>query len=211
MHAHLEPQNPATGEPEDTDVGFPGEKHNVAEDNWPMKIAMSVLGFGALFAGLVQIPGVDQVIHTFLEGSFEDSTLYFEEPSTGAEWRGLAIGGAISILGIAIAYHYFLRNRAAAAALQARLPGLHKFLENKWYFDEAIDILVVRPALAVGRWANSAFERYVVQGLVVGATDAAKGANAAVRTAQSGYLRSYALLLFIGFAGLGLYFLVAGS
>ena len=118
---------------------------------------------------------------------------------------------SISILGIAIAYYYFLRNRAAAAALQARLPGLHKFLENKWYFDEAIDILVVRPALAVGRWANSAFERYVVEGLVVGATGAAKGANAAVRTAQSGYLRSYALLLFLGFAGLGLYFLVAGS
>ncbi len=211
VHAHLEPQNPATGEPEDTDVGFPGEKHNVAEENWPMKIAMSVLGFGALFAGLVQVPGVDQVIHNFLEGSFEDSTLYFEEPSTSAEWRGLAIGGAISILGIAIAYYYFLRNRAAAAALQARLPGLHKFLENKWYFDEAIDILVVRPALAVGRWANSAFERYVVEGLVVGATGAAKGANAAVRTAQSGYLRSYALLLFLGFAGLGLYFLVAGS
>ena len=45
----------------------------------------------------------------------------------------------------------------------------------------------------------------------VGATGAAKGANAAVRTAQSGYLRSYALLLFLGFAGLGLYFLVAGS
>ncbi len=54
----------------------------------------------------------------------------------------------------------------------------------------------MRPALAIGRWANSAFERYVVQGLVVGATGAAKGANAAVRTAQSGYLRSYALLLF---------------
>ena len=25
---HAEPENPATGEPEDTDVGFPGEKHH---------------------------------------------------------------------------------------------------------------------------------------------------------------------------------------
>ena len=196
IHAHAEPQNPATGEPEDTDVGFPGEKHNVAEDNWPMKIAMSVLGVGALFAGLVQIPGVDEVVHNFLEGSFEDSTLYFEQPSTSAEWRGLGDRRRSSrSLGIAIAYFYFLRNRAAAAALQARLPGLHKFLENKWYFDEAIDMLVVRPALAIGRWADSTFERYVVQGMVEGATGVARGANAAVRTAQSGYLRSYALLL----------------
>ena len=51
----------------------------------------------------------------------------------------------------------------------------------------------------------------MVQGLVGGTTGAAQGANAAVRTAQSGYLRSYALLLVAGFAGLGLYFLVAGS
>ncbi|MGZ8621483.1 MAG: NADH-quinone oxidoreductase subunit L [Solirubrobacterales bacterium] len=208
---HAEPQNPATGEAEDTDVGFPGPSHQIAEREGPMKIAMSVLGVGALFAGLVQVPGFDDVIHNFLEGSFEDSSLYAQEPSTGAEWRGLAIGGVISLLGIAIAHHYFLRNRAAAAALQKRLPGLHGFLENKWYFDEAIDVLVVRPALAIGRWANSSFERYVVQGLVVGTTGAAKGANSAVRTAQSGYLRSYALLLFVGFAGLGLYFLVAGS
>jgi NADH-quinone oxidoreductase subunit L len=211
VHHHVEPQNPATGEPEDTDVGFPGEKHNVAEENWPMKIAMSVLGIGALFSGYIQVPGVTDVLHTFLEGSFEDSKLYFEHPTDAAEWRGLAIGAAVSLLGIAIAHHFFLRNRAAAAALQKRLPGLHTFLANKWYFDEAIDLLIVRPVLALGRWADSTFERYVVDGLVNGAEGAAKGANAAIRTAQSGYLRSYALLLMIGFAGLGLYFLVAGT
>ena len=69
----------------------------------------------------------------------------------------------------------------------------------------------MRPALAIGRLANSTFERYVVEGLVGGAAGAAAGANAAVRAAQSGYLRSYALLLVAGFAGLGLYFLVRES
>ncbi|MBM3666391.1 MAG: NADH-quinone oxidoreductase subunit L [Actinobacteria bacterium] len=211
VHHHVEPQNPATGEAEDTDVGFPGEKHNIAEDNWPMKIAMSVLGIGALFSGYIQVPGVTDVLHTFLEGSFEDSKLYFEQPTDAAEWRGLATGALISLTGIAIAHHFFLRNRAAAARLQARLPGLHTFLANKWYFDEAIDLLIVRPTLAFGRWCDSTFERYVVEGLVSGAQGVAKGGNSAVRTAQSGYLRSYALLLFVGFAGLGLYFLIAGS
>ena len=66
---HAEPANPATGEPEDTDVGFPGASHQIAEREWPMKIAMSVLAFGALFAGLVQIPGVDDVVEKFLEGA----------------------------------------------------------------------------------------------------------------------------------------------
>ena len=115
------------------------------------------------------------------------------------------------MLGIAIAYYAYLRDRGWTAALQKRFPWLHDFLERKWYFDEAIDILVVRPALAVGRWSNAIFERYVVQGLVVGVTDLVRGAGAGVRGAQSGYLRSYALLLVTGFAGLGLYFLLQSS
>jgi NADH-quinone oxidoreductase subunit L len=95
-----------------------------------------------------------------------------------------------------------------SAGLIRRFGWLHDFLERKWYFDEAIDLVFVRPALAVGRWANSTFERYVIQGVVAGTTELARGANAGVRGAQSGYLRSYALLLVTGFAGLGLYFLL---
>jgi NADH-quinone oxidoreductase subunit L len=205
---HAEPENPATGEREDTDVGFPGPSHQIAEREWPMKIAMSLLAFGALFAGLVQIPGVNDVVHSFLHGSFEDSALYEQGPSTAEAWRGLSIGAVLSILGIAAAAYAYLRAPGTTAALQRRFAWLHDFLERKWYFDEAIDVLVVRPSLAVGRWANSTFERYVVQGLVNGAVDVARGANAAVRGAQSGYLRSYALLLVTGFAGLALYFLI---
>jgi NADH-quinone oxidoreductase subunit L len=205
---HAEPENPATGEHEDTDVGFPGSSHQIAEREWPMKIAMSVLAFGALFAGFVQIPGVDDVVHRFLHGSFLDSKLYEQGPTTTAAYRGLLIGGLISVLGIAIAYYAYLRNRGWTAALQKRFPWAHDFLERKWYFDEAIDLLVVRPALATGRWANAIFERYVVQGLVVAATDLVRGAGVGVRGVQSGYLRSYALLLVTGFAGLGLYFLL---
>jgi NADH-quinone oxidoreductase subunit L len=172
---------------------------------------MSVLGFGALFAGYIQVPGVDQVLHNFLQGSFEGSKLYAIEPSTSAAWTGLGVGALVSIAGIGIAYLFFLRDRDWAAALQRRLPWLHDFLERKWYFDEAIDILVVRPALAVGRWSNEIFERYVVQGLVVGVTDLVRGAGVGVRGAQSGYLRSYALFLVTGVAGLGLYFLLQSS
>ena len=208
---HAEPENPATGEEEDTDVGFPGPSHQIAEREWPMKIAMSILAFGALVGGFLQIPGVDDVVHRFLHGSFEDSTLYEEGPSTGAAYRGLTIGAVLSIIGIAVAYYCYMRAPGITARLTERFRWLHDFLERKWYFDEAIDLLFVRPSLALGGWANSVFERYVVQGLVVGVTDFVRGASAGVRGAQSGYLRSYALLLVTGFAGLGLYFLLQSS
>jgi NADH-quinone oxidoreductase subunit L len=206
--AHAEPENPATGEREDVDVGFPGPEHHIAERAIPMRIAMSILGFGALFAGFLQIPGVTDVVETFLDGTFEGSKYADTVPSDTSAYIGLAAGAVLSIAGIAIAYVMYVARPGMSAGLIRRFGWLHDFLERKWYFDEAIDLVFVRPALAVGRWANSTFERYVIQGVVAGTTELARGANAGVRGAQSGYLRSYALLLVTGFAGLGLYFLL---
>jgi NADH-quinone oxidoreductase subunit L len=205
---HAEPENPATGEKEDADIGFPGPSHQIAEREWPMKVAMSILGFGALFAGFLQVPGVDDVVENFLEPTFAASRFADTVPSDASAWFGLLVGSVISIAGIAIAYWMYVLRPGVSAELIKRFRVPHDFLQRKWYFDEAIDLLFVRPAMAVGRFANSIFERYVVQGLVLGATDLARGASTGVRGAQSGYLRSYALLLVAGFAGLGLYFLL---
>jgi NADH-quinone oxidoreductase subunit L len=210
-HAHGIPRNPATGEEEDTEVGFPGAEHHIAEQSASMRIAMGVLAFLALFAGLVQVPGVDSTITNFLAPVFADSPLAAIEPSVGASWAGLAIGAAVSLAGIGIAYLLYVVRPETPAALIRRFGPLHTFLVNKWYFDEAIDILVVRPALAIGRFANSTIERFVVDGLVSGTREAVGGAGGVVRAIQSGFVRSYALLLIAGFAGLALYFLISSS
>src|SRR3954467_12276644 len=54
--AHAPPENPLTGEEEDTDVGFPGEEHHIAERDWPMWLAMSILGFLSITGGFIEIP-----------------------------------------------------------------------------------------------------------------------------------------------------------
>jgi NADH-quinone oxidoreductase subunit L len=209
--AHETPRNPASGEEEDTDVGFPGAEHHIAEQSWPMRAAMGVLAFLALFAGLIQVPGVDSVVTSFLEPVFADSPLAAIEPSVGAAWLGLAIGAAISLAGIGIAYLLYVAKPEAPALLERRLRPLHTFLANKWYFDELIDVLIVRPILAVGRFANLVFERFVVDGIVTGTEESVRGAGGVVRAVQNGFVRSYALLLLVGFAGLALYFLLSSQ
>ncbi|HEV7771374.1 MAG TPA: NADH-quinone oxidoreductase subunit L [Solirubrobacterales bacterium] len=207
-HPHGAPVNPATGEEEDTDVGFPGSEHHIAEGSWPMKAAMAVLAFLALVGGLIQVPGVDDLIGKFLEPVFADSPLSEIHPSVFADWEGLGIGGVISIVGIGTAYYLYVVRPELPAILQQRLRPLYTLFVNKWYFDEAIDLLVVRPALAIGRFANRVFERVVVDGLVNGTEETVRGAGGVVRAVQNGFVRSYALLLIAGFAGLALYFLL---
>ncbi len=208
---HGDPINPANEELEDTAVGFPGEHHHIAEQSKPMAVAMSILGFGALFAGLIQIPGVTDVLFKFLDPVFVDSPLSAVHPTVGAEWRGLAIGGAISLLGIAGAWLLWVREPDWPRLFRERLRPVYLLCLNKWYFDEAIEFLVVRPALAIGRFANRTFERLVVDGLVIGTEDLVSGGGRLVRIVQSGYVRAYALLLIVGFAGLALYFLLSSS
>ena len=176
-----------------------------------MKVAMAALGFGALFIGLLQVPGVDHVLTTFLAGTFEESPLFHIEPTVGDSWLGLAVGGSISVIGVLGAYICYVRRPGVTVRLAERYRRLHAFLFNKWYFDELIDALVYRPAIATGRFANSVFERYVVDGIVAGATGLVKGAGSVVRGAQSGLVRGYALLLVGGFAALGIYFLVVAK
>jgi NADH-quinone oxidoreductase subunit L len=151
------------------------------------------------------------MVTNFLKPVFADSTLAAIEPSNGASWLGLLIGAAISVAGIGIAYWAYVLRPELPGKLIERFGWLHTFLYNKWYFDELIDVLVVRPALAIGRFANRTFERFVVDGLVTGTGETVREAGSVVRAVQNGLVRTYALLLLVGFAALALYFLISSS
>jgi NADH-quinone oxidoreductase subunit L len=213
-HGHLAhadvPRNPANGEEEDTDVGFPGPEHVIAERELPMKIAMGTLAFLAVVGGVLQIPGVDHAITTFLQPTFSGSRLEAREPSSSFAWVGLIIGAVIGAVGITTAYRIYVAAPGTSARMQARLGWLHTFLVNKWYFDEAIDLVVVRPALMAGRLADSVLERIVISGGVTGGvTDGVGALSAWVRRAQTGILRFYAAAVILGLAVVAFYFLVS--
>jgi NADH-quinone oxidoreductase subunit L len=215
-HGHLAhadvPRNPMTGEEEDSDVGFPGPGHFIAEREWPMRIAMSALALLALVGGAVQIPGVDDAVTRFLDPSFADSRLAHVTVGTGPAWIGLVIGAAIAVAGIATAYRIWVREPAITTALRERFAAAYLFLNNKWYFDELIDVVVVRPALWLGGVVGSMFERTLIGGVVTGgSTGVVRAGSAAVRRAQTGYLRYYAAAMIVGMFGIAVYFLVSSS
>jgi NADH-quinone oxidoreductase subunit L len=214
-HAEV-PRNPANGEEEDPDVGFPGPTHAIAERALPMRIAMGLLALGAVGAGLIQIPKVDFVVDDFLRPSFATAKEYEPHTKTGLLVIGLTLGTLIGLAGIALAYRiWVVGGRDAegrypvAVAIRERTRPLYELFVNKWYFDEAIDLLVVRPMAAAGAFARDTFERvFVDDTLVGGTTGIVRAGSAAVRAAQSGFVRYYAALLVLGVTGVGLYFLL---
>jgi len=211
--AHAEvPTNPANGEEEDTDVGFPGPEHTIAEWALPMKVAMSLLAIGATVAGLVQIPNVDHVITNFLEPTFADSKYIHDEAGSGMVYFGMALGTVLALMGIAFAHRIWVVRPGSAAAWRERFKPAYTLFVNKWFFDEAIDLVVVRPFAAFGDFSRRTFERVVVEGTFVdGTTSVVRAGSAAVRAIQTGFLRYYAALLLLGGAAVLLYFLISAS
>jgi NADH-quinone oxidoreductase subunit L len=210
--AHGEHRNPATGEEEDTDVGFPGPEHHIAERAPAMRLAMAPLAFLALVAGAVGIPGVSQTLEKFLAPSFADSRFIHDVPSDGAQWAGLAVGAVLALVGLGTAYVLYERRAGYTLQLRDRFRPLHDFLANKWGFDDLYDRVFVRPGVAFGRFGRDVFEKVFVQGVLVnGTAGVVRAGTTFARAIQDGYLRVYALVLLVGLGGLVLYFLIVSS
>jgi NADH-quinone oxidoreductase subunit L len=211
IHHAEAPFNPNNGEIEDTDVGFPGPEHNIAEQALSMKAAMAALAVLATVGGIVQVPWVDSAVERFLEPTFADSTLHLE-PTDALTAFGLVLGTVLGVTGIFIAYRVWVVHPGTSARVQERFAFVHRLFVNKWYFDELIDLVVVRPVAWLGRFGQQTFERVVVNGIFVGGTiGIVKAGSAAARALQNGFLRAYAALLVLGLVGVAFYFLIQSS
>ena len=177
-HGHLyhapEPTNPATGEVEDTEVGFPGPEHHIAEQAVPMKVAMGSLAVLAIIGGFLQIPGVTLELHHFLAPTFADSELYadaraerdvrVDRPGRRRPHRARRHRDRLPALGPR-------RQRRARCARGFRRCTSSSSTSGT--STRLIDFLIVRPFAWFGRFANSTFERVFVNGALVGGTTGA--------------------------------------
>ena len=207
---HAEPRNPATGEVEDTDVGFPGSEHQIAERRRPMAIAMSVLADRSAVRRGGPDPGRHRGARALLPRHLR---VLAAVPHRALDRRLLARPAdrrrdqhrrdRDRLL--------LLRrppgsDRATDRAFRRRAP----FLLHKWYFDELQDALVYRPRSRSAGSPTRSSSGWSSTGSSLSRPEP-PGRGSVVRDAQSGFVRAYALLLVGGFAALGVYFLVVSS
>jgi NADH-quinone oxidoreductase subunit L len=85
-----------------------------------------------------------------------------------AHIRAMIISILIVIVSITTAWLTYMKHRISAAKVAAALPGTHRFLQNKWFFDELYEATVIRFTLWLAH-LSAAFDRHVIDGLVNGA------------------------------------------
>jgi NADH-quinone oxidoreductase subunit L len=120
------------------------------------------------------------------------------EISPNTEYILMFVSTAIAAIGAWLAYaRFYKRGLAADAAFEQRSPGLARALENKWYVDELYDRIVVTPIERLSMFFWKGIDA-LIDGLLalVGYIVAAVGDL--LRFFQTGNVRNYALMFFIG-------------
>jgi NADH-quinone oxidoreductase subunit L len=198
-HAHDDHAHPDHGHGAHSD-GTAG--YHPHESPLPMMIPLSLLSLGAILAGYVFAPhfvGLEGATEFWKGALVVDKDLIdAAEHIGGWSWAPTVV----MLIGLFIAWYAYVRNPRFPAQFVEQFTAVHRFLYNKWYFDELYDFLFVRPAFWLGRqfWKLGdigIIDRFGPNGA---AWVVAQGSRAAVKL-QSGYLYSYALVMLVGLVG----------
>jgi NADH-quinone oxidoreductase subunit L len=174
-----------------------------------MIIPLIVLALGAIFAGWL---AVDYFVGHDMEEFWGSSLLMLhnviEEAHHVPEWvkKLPIVVGAVGIVG---AWVMYIAKPEWPAALVARIRPVHRFVYNKWFFDELYDRMFVRPSFVIGRGLWKSGDGAVIDGVgpdgIAAATlDLARRAS----RLQSGYVYHYAFAMLIGLVVLATWFLL---
>jgi NADH-quinone oxidoreductase subunit L len=166
-----------------------------------MTVPLMVLAAGAVLAGWLGLGMIDPEGHFWANSIFvlpEHNVLEeIEQVPEAIKLLPLALG----LIGIGIAYVFYVLRPALPARLAGALRPVYLFLLNKWYFDELYDLVVVRAAKAIGLglWRGGdqgIIDRFGPDGFAATTLATVKQT---VRL-QTGYLYHYAFAMLIGIA-----------
>ena len=103
------------------------------------------------------------------------------------------------VLGFLTAYWFYIINPQMPKNLARAQPHLHKFLLNKWYFDEVYDFIFVNPAKKLGRFLWKRGDGKTIDGFLNGvAMGLVPWFTRLAGKAQSGFVFTYAFAMVLG-------------
>lgn len=172
--------------------------------NWLMNGPLVVLAIGALLAGYVadhtgwmkHMIGASTAAEPHHAGGHEQAL--FGMPLHTAM---MVISSILAVIGIATAAYFHWYNRPAADRTAGSFPGVVRLLANKYYVDEIYDAVIVQPLHVLGQ-VCFAFDRLIIDGLVMFVGFVPRALGLAVRPSQRGVLQGYGLGMAAGVAAI---------
>jgi NADH-quinone oxidoreductase subunit L len=174
---------------------------HVHESPWVMLGPLAFLAVGAAGSGFLLRNSF--IGHGF--AAFWGASIAVTPDSVMRNIDGIPTLAALSpliaaLVGIGVATVMYILRPGIPALLAARLPGVHDFLLNAWYFDRLYDAIFVRPSLRFARLAWHVGDETLIDGVPNGIATMTTDASAQTVKLQTGSIAVYAFIMLVGLA-----------
>ncbi len=179
--------------------------HHVHESPQVMLVPLYILAAGALFAGILfqDVFFGHEYAHFWKESLFTLPDNHILEEFHHVPFLVKLSPFVAMLLGLLVAWHFYIRSPESPKRLAEQHDGLYKFLLNKWYFDELYDFLFVNPAKRLGHFLWKRGDGWLIDGFGPdGVSARVLDMTQRVVRLQTGYLYHYAFAMLIGVAAL---------
>ncbi len=181
-------------------------QHEAHESPWVVTVPLVLLAIPSVIIGYITIQPIlfggwlnDSITVLARNDVVADLGQHFHGASAMAIH---ALGTApfwLMITGFALATFIYLFRPSVSDTLARRLPGLYRFVQNKYYIDELYQAVFVRPAVWIGRILWEKADAGLIDGMMVNGPARLVGVIAGrIRVWQTGYLFQYAFAMIIG-------------
>ncbi|MDX6645782.1 MAG: NADH-quinone oxidoreductase subunit [Miltoncostaeaceae bacterium] len=168
-----------------------------------MAVPVAVLAVLSVVGGWIEVPGAWHGIDDWLHPVFADSVGAALVASGTDELITGICSSVLCIAGIAAAWWLFARDPSRRLRLAGVARPARGVLEEGYRFDEAYDEILVNSTRDVGDVLRRRVEPAGVQGLVTATVAGMRESAKGLQKAQSGLLRTYAFMIVLGLALVG--------
>ncbi len=159
-------------------------------------VPLIILAILSVLGGALNLPG-SHLLETWLEHTFGPGH------PTGFVVSIAVISTVVALLGLLIAWSIYGQRKTLAKTgsvdpLSHLLGPVFKGMEKKWWVDEFYHLIIVRPYEALAHFSASVIDQELIDGVVNGFGALVALLASYWRRLQNGYVRSYALMIFLG-------------
>ncbi|MEY4374923.1 MAG: NADH-quinone oxidoreductase subunit [Candidatus Eisenbacteria bacterium] len=181
-------------------------EHHLHESPPSMILPLAVLAVLSVIGGYIGLPFQEggHLLTRWLHPVIAHEAHHLSEST---EWALMAGSVGVGLLGMLLAFRAYLWTPELATSIRARLEGVHRLLENKYWVDEVYHAIVVRPLVSGSEWLWRFWDAKIVDGIVNGVGYTIEGGSAILKLFQTGFVGTYALFITLGVIALFLHFL----
>lgn len=167
-----------------------GENH-AHESKWVMTLPLVILAVLSVVAGLTN----SSWFYDTFGKSFGTFIFFKEAEAPHVDMAVAGISTVMALAGIFTAWLIYIKQAVNTEKLAKKFNGLYKLLYNKFYIDELYGWVFDGIMLAAGRVFDW-IDHKIIDGLFDGIARLVGYTGKKTRIAQTGYLQSYALVIF---------------